>query len=197
MNDLLEVKSGMLALTNILSSVWLGDWDQYETILQDLPEEIKEQLPFHAHYNREEADLWHQNHFEIPGDYFVSPYYSTYSAKEKEDHEETNKELLCLIGIFEKVGYYYPLEKKMYPDHIGSLNVFLGSILREEIAAEKNEDHGYLKQLQELREEIVAPYLIPLERGIKKAAENKIENQFLKEFISYYAEFIENQTEVL
>ncbi|XJZ28914.1 molecular chaperone TorD family protein [Bacillota bacterium Lsc_1132] len=190
MNDLLEVKNGLLTLTNILSTVWLGDWDQYEKVLSELPDELKKQLPFHSYYKREEVDLWYQNHFDIPGDHFVSPYFSTYSAQEKGNSEETNKELLCLIGTYEKVGFYYPLEKKLYPDHIASLSVFLGSIIREEIQAEKNEDQESLKPLQQMRIEVVEQYLTPLLNGLKNAAETKVHHAFLKEFIAFYSEFI-------
>lgn len=197
MNDSLEVKNGIQALTNILSSVWLGDWEQYEKILADMPAELKAELPFHSYYDREEVDLWYQNHFFIPGDHFVSPYFSTYSAQEKGNNEETNKELLCLIGIYEKVGFYYPLEKKIYPDHIGSLNVFLASIMREEITAEKNGDNDYVKQLLELRDEIISKYVLPLQRGLKKAAQNKINNLFLVNFIDFYSDFIEKDVFVL
>lgn len=193
LNDSLEVKNGMLALTNIFSSVWLGDWDQYEKILSEMPKELTTELPFHSLYDREEVDLWYQNHFVIPGDHFVSPYFSTYSAEKQGSNEETNKELLCLIGIYEKVGFYFPLEKKLYPDHIASLNVFFGSLMREAITAQTNDDQKYLKQLQEMQAEILNQYLLPLGNGLKNAANNKIYNQFLKEFVDYYADFLEKE----
>ncbi|MGG5254252.1 molecular chaperone TorD family protein [Neobacillus sp. SM06] len=193
MNELLDVKQGTATLINILSTVWLGDWDQYESIMAKMPDELKAQLPFSTHYDREEVDLWHQNHFTIPADHFVSPYFSTYSSQLSGNKEETNKALLCLIGIFEKVGFYYPLERKLYPDHIGSLTIFVAAILQQEISTEKNQNHDERKQLLDIRSEILNQYVRPLQKGIKMAAQGKIQNLFLKEFINFSAEFFEKE----
>ena len=193
MNELLDVKQGTATLVNILSTIWLGDWDQYESIIAKMPDDLKAQLPFSSHYNREEVDLWHQNHFTIPADHFVSPYFSTYSSEMSGNKEETNKALLCLIGIFEKVGFYYPLEQKLYPDHIASLNVFLGAILQKEISAEKSDNEEELKRLQEMRSAILNQYIRPLLIGIKNVAKSKIQNLFLTEFINFSADFLEKE----
>jgi TorA maturation chaperone TorD len=188
-NETLAESYGMLALINIFSSVWLGDWDQYEKSIAGIPKELLKELPFHGHYQREEVDLWYQNHFFIPGDYFVSPYFSTYASQENRDHEKTNAELLCLIGIYEKMGFYFPLEKKIYPDHIGCLNVFIEGIVREEITSQIKQDQALLNQLNSLREEITDQYLLPLIKGIKKAADKNIQLPFLREIVNFYTEF--------
>ena len=193
MNELLDVKQGTATLINILSTVWLGDWDQYESIMAKMPDELKKQLPFSTHYDREEVDLWHQNHFTIPADHFISPYFSTYSSQLSGNKEETTKALLCLIGIFENAGFYFPLEQKLYPDHVGSLNVFLGAILQKEISAEKHGNEEELQRLQEIRSEILNQYVRPLQKGIKIVAQSRIQNLFLKEFINFSAEFFEKE----
>jgi TorA maturation chaperone TorD len=188
-NETLAESYGMLALINIFSSVWLGDWDQYEKSIAGIPKELLKELPFHGHYQRDEVDLWYQNHFFIPGDYFVSPYFSTYASQENRDHEKTNAELLCLIGIYEKMGFYFPLEKKIYPDHIGCLNVFMEGIVREEITSQIKQDQALLNQLNSLREEITDQYLLPLIKGIKKDADKNIQLPFLREIVNFYTEF--------
>ncbi|PLR83657.1 hypothetical protein CVD25_13625 [Bacillus canaveralius] len=188
----LEELHGKLALANILTSVWLGDWDRYEEIFNDMPNEIRIHFPFHKYYDREEVMLWHENHFSIPGDYFVSPYFSSYGKREGEEEDDRKQDLLCLIGLFEKTGFYYPLEKERYPDHLGCLTAFLSSVLLEQIKSAERNDHQYLGRLINFEMQIAKDYIAPVLPALLDKANEKISNLFLKEFLNFYFQAIRN-----
>ena len=40
MMQAVEELNGSLALANLMSVVWLGDWDRYETIFKEMPVEL-------------------------------------------------------------------------------------------------------------------------------------------------------------
>lgn len=178
---------GQLALTNILASVWLGDWDRYEEIFAQLTEEMKEHFQFHSHYEREDVTLWHENYFNIPGDYFVSPYYSSYTIK-KDGGEEGKRNLLCLIGMYERLGFYFPLQQDLYPDHIGCLTTFLAAVLQEKIKAAELEDRELFDQLTSLEREIVKKYIIPVSVGMKHLGSTRMQNPFFEQFLPFYVD---------
>lgn len=202
----LEESYGRLALWNILSHIWLGEWDEYESYFRDLPLEVKGEFPFHAHYKREEVSLWYDNYFVIPGEYFIPPYFSSYNRGvgsrvseggkfEGEDFQEDAKQdLLCLIGHFERVGYYYPLEKNVYPDHFGSLAGFMVAAIREEIQAISNGDSARSDEMKALQEEIFTKYLIPVENKLKIFAKGKTKHPFFQTFLSYYHTAVQQES---
>ncbi|MBM4763056.1 molecular chaperone TorD family protein [Bacillus sp. B15-48] len=180
---------GKLALTNILASVWLGDWDRYEEIFHQMDAGLRESFPFHSEYNRDLVQLWHENHFLIPGEYFVSPYFSSYKLN-RVNVEERKENLLCLIGTYEKVGFYFPLEQELYPDHLGCITAFISALQQERIKALQENNSILDEQLYQLEKKIVCDYILPLKNEIKDAAESKIHHPFLRQFISYYFEVI-------
>lgn len=186
MMQAVEELNGSLALANIMSVVWLGDWDRYETIFKEMPVELREQFPFHQYFNREEVEIWHENHFFIPGQHFVSPYISSYSSNDGKDIEERRKNLLCLIGIYEKMGFYYPLETNLYPDHIGCIMVFLSSLLQEQIKANQESDEELYGKLDDLKNEILTDFIKPILSPLQKNAMNNIKHPFIHEFIQYF-----------
>lgn len=187
MNALIEERYGKLALANILSAVWFGDWDRYEKIFNEMPDEIKAEFPFHQFYHREQVKLWYDNHFYIPGDYFVSPYFSSYTSEEK-DEDTRRQDLLCLIGIYEKTGFYYPLEKERYPDHLGCLTSFISSALQEEIKALQDGDSDYYGKLVGLEDDIRNNYIVPVLQPLMEQSNKKIDHLFFKTFIKFYAQ---------
>ncbi|WP_019153175.1 molecular chaperone TorD family protein [Robertmurraya massiliosenegalensis] len=186
----IEEQSGLLVLTNILATVWLGDWDRYEKIFEQMPSKMKGDFPFHAHYERESVTLWHENHFQIPGDYFISPYYSSYTNK-KDGGEEGKSNLLCLIAMYEKLGFYYPLERNLYPDHIGCLTTFLGSILKEKIVASKEKDEELYDLLSNLEEEVVSKYINPLIKQMSQIRFDNIQHLFFENFLQFSSDIIQ------
>lgn len=192
MNSMVLELQGKRILANIFTAIWLGNWNQYEKIFKEMPDEMSAEFPFHRFYNRERVELWHENHFSIPGDYFVSPYFSSYSKKEQEEDDTRTKDLLCLIGLYEKTGFYYPLEKDLYPDHIGCLTAFLSSILFEQIKAIQEQDDLYSKTLIDIENEIVNQYIKPVLPRLLKEAKKKVDTPFLKEFLLYYSKMIKN-----
>lgn len=187
MKEMIEERYGKMALTNILSAIWFGDWDRYEKIFNEMSEDLKAEFSFHQFYHREQVKLWYDNHFFIPGDYFVSPYFSSYLADGK-DEETRSQDLLCLIGIYEKTGFYFPLEKELYPDHLGCLTTFIGSALQEEINALQNDDIPYYEQLVQLEEEIRNKYIIPVLEPLLELSNKKITHKFFKQFLQFYAQ---------
>lgn len=189
----LEELHGSLALANIMSVIWLGDWDRYEEIFAEIPDELKNQFPFHTHYKREEVEIWYENHFFIPGDYFISPYFSSYSSNKGQDVEERRKSLLCLIVIYEKMGFYYPLENNLYPDHLGCLLVFISSVLQEQIKAMNNSDDELYKKLTNMKNEIFSEYIQPVLHPLQKNTWNHAKHPFIKEFLQYFCQVIEEE----
>ncbi len=185
-----EERYGQLVLTNILSCVWLGEWDRYEETFRNMDKELIKNFPFHTYYRREEVSLWYENHFLIPGDYFVSPYFSSYIKKGHDEHEERKKDLLCLIGLYEKIGFLYPLEKEIYPDHFGCITAFLSSVIQESIKADAEKDEEYKSKLTELNHYIIGRYIFPILQVLKKNAEPKIKHPFFKEFLNFYIQIM-------
>lgn len=181
-----EELKGSLAFANIMSVVWLGDWERYEKIFAEMPTELREQFPFHRYYSREEVAIWHENHFFIPGEFFISPYFSSYSSNNGQDVEERRKSLLCLIGIYEKMGFYYPLETNLYPDHLGCIMVFLTSLLQEQIKARQASDEELYQKLADLKKEILHEYIQPILSPLQKNALNNIKHPFINEFLQYF-----------
>ncbi|CEG29249.1 molecular chaperone TorD family protein [Bacillus sp. B-jedd] len=190
MNNIQEEQQGLIAMADLFTAIWMGEWNTYEDFFQSIPVEFHGELPFHGHYNREEADLWLQNHFSIPGEHFISPYYSSYRAP-GQDEEVKRNSLLRLIGMYERTGYYFPLEKEIYPDHIAALTGFAASILKEEAKAAEQEDKEYLDQLGKLKRDVVEIYLAPLVSSIKVAAQGKVNNPFVDQFVLSVSEFVE------
>lgn len=188
-----EERYGQLVLNNIMSSVWLGEWERYEGIFRNMNEELIEKFPFHSHYNQEEVKLWHENHFFIPGDYFVSPYFSSYIKKGQDEHEERKKDLLCLIGLYEKIGFLYPLEKEIYPDHFGCITAFLGSVFQESLELDAEKDEEYLSKLNELNQNVIRRYIFPVLQVLKENAEPKIKHPFFKEFLNFYIQIMKEE----
>jgi TorA maturation chaperone TorD len=189
----LEELQGSLALANILSVIWLGDWDRYETIFTEMPETLKNEFLFHPFYNREEVEIWYDNHFFIPGDYFIPPYFSSYSSQKGGEVEESKQSLLCLIGHYEKMGFYYPLENNLYPDHLGCLMVFISSILQEQIKAAQSLDSELFEELNAFRQELLSEFISPILQPLQKYAENRVKHQFIKEFLIYFCTSLEKE----
>lgn len=185
----MEERYGKLAIANIMTSIWLGEWDRYEEFMNEIPDGMRGELPFHSSYQREEVELWYDNHFFIPGDHFVSPYFSSYS-KNNEDEEARRHDLLCLIGLFEKTAFYFPLEQDRLPDHFGSMTAFLSSILQGEIKAELEGDCQKLQQLEDIEAEMLNKYIRPVLDPMLANAEAKIKHPFLKEFLRFFADIV-------
>lgn len=186
-----EELQGSLALANIFSVIWLGDWDRYEKIFTEMPETLRNEFPFYLFYNREEVEIWYDNHFFIPGDYFIPPYFSSYCSQKEGTVEESKKSLLCLIGHYEKMGFYYPLENNLYPDHIGCLMVFICSIVQEQIKTAQSQDIELSEELNALRQELLSEFLYPILSPLQKYAENRIKHPFIKEFLNYFCTSLE------
>lgn len=187
-----EEQMGQLALTNIVSSIWLGDWDRYEAIFRQMSEDVKAQFPFHLNYEREEVKLWHENHFFIPGNYFIPPYFSSYK-KNNEDGEERKKDLLCLIATYEKLGFFYPLEQEMYPDHIGCITAFIGAVQQEKVKAIQEEDADLFTQLESLETNIRNNYLFPLVEGMQEKGQKLLQHDFFKQFLHFQYELMKEE----
>lgn len=184
-----EEQYGQLALTNILASVWLGDWDRYEEIFKQMNEDMKANFPFHKLYDRGNVQLWHENHFYIPGDYFVPPYFSSYKGKNVSE-EEKKKDLLCLIGTYEKMGFYFPLHQGLYPDHLGCLTSFIGAIQQEKIKAMDLKDEELFRQLDKLEIETVRDYILPVLEAMIGNTLKQMKHPFFSEFIPFHYEMI-------
>ncbi|WP_085505121.1 molecular chaperone TorD family protein [Thalassobacillus devorans] len=182
----IEERNGQLLLTQLFTHIWFGEWDHYEKVLNQLPDELKESFPFHPYYNREDFELWYENYFSIPGVYFIPPYVSSYTEKTEEAIDRSRQDLLCLIGKFEEMGFYYPIEKGEFPDHIGSLTAFLSAAATEEIKAEQE---GNTELARQLRNAQLDMYQSHIKQGLKKVARHskrKLEDPFFSVFIPYY-----------
>ncbi|WP_170169125.1 molecular chaperone TorD family protein [Mesobacillus subterraneus] len=189
---MMEERYGKLAIANIMTSIWLGDWGTYEEFMNNVPAGLREELAFHSSYERDEVQLWYDNHFFIPGDHFVSPYFSSYVTN-NEDEEARRHDLLCLIGLYEKTAFYFPLEQDRLPDHFGSMIAFLSSILQGEIEAEQKGDSDHLKQLEDIEAEMLNKYIKPVLKPMLEYADAKIKHQFFREFLRFYAEVMNEE----
>lgn len=187
----IEETYGKLLLTQLFTHVWFGDWDHYEESIEQLPNELIEAFPFHKFYDRKETELWHDNYFSIPGPYFIPPYLSSYTEKTDTEQEKIKQDLLCLIGAFDKVGFYYPLEKEEFPDHIGSLTAFVAAATKEEVEAVKNEDNELAEQMNNLQKEIYEDYLEIAIKQLWGHYSNKVQDSFFREFIPFYLQAME------
>ncbi|CAH2715025.1 hypothetical protein BACCIP111895_02202 [Neobacillus rhizosphaerae] len=188
-----EELHGSMVLANIMSVIWLGDWDRYETIFAEIPAEVSNQFPFHQHYQREKVEVWHENHFCIPGEFFISPYFSSYSGNGGKNAEESRKSLLCLIGLYEKLGFYYPLENNLYPDHLGCLMVFVRSLIQEQIKAKQDSDVELYNKLVDLEVEILSNYIQPMLKPLQKNASNHVQHPFIKEFLECFCQSLDKE----
>lgn len=183
---------GKLLLSDLFTSIWFGNWDEYESIISRLPVELVRNLPFHKHYDREETALWRDNHFLIPGPYFIPPYLSSYFGKTEEEQDEARQDVLCLIGEFDKLGFYYPLEQNEFPDHFGSVTAFITAALKEEVEASQSGDAELVEQLRTVQHEVYNTYLA---KGIHKMLEtcmSRLTDPFFKTFIPFYARGMED-----
>lgn len=179
---------GNLLLNELMTSIWFGDWDQYEEIMSQLPENLLEEFPFHQYYNREEISLWYDNYFKIPGAYFIPPYLSSYNDRSAEAQEKSRQDVLCLIGEYEKFGFYYPLDQDQFPDHFGSITAFITATLKEEIKAIQANDDELILQLNKLKQQMYVSYLAKGIFNMTEHAKGKVEDQFFQEFLTYYAQ---------
>lgn len=192
MLQIAEEQYGRLALTNIFTTVWMGDWNRYETIFDNMNGSLQEGFPFHSEYNRKQVLLWHENHFLIPGDYFVSPYFSSYMDINS-DVEERKKNLLCLIGMYEKMGFYFPLEQELYPDHIACLTALIAALQQERIKALEHNEYQVNEQLAQLEQEIAVTYILPTIKSMQKISDAKLKHPFFKEFLTFYSETMKEE----
>ncbi|UII56816.1 molecular chaperone TorD family protein [Cytobacillus spongiae] len=191
MTQLKQEQQGKMAIANILSSIWLGEWNQYEILMNQIPKELQDQLPFHTYYDREQVELWYENHFFIPGKFFISPYLSSYKVNEGEGTESRKKDLLCLIQLYESMGFYYPLENDRYPDHLGCITLFLSALVNEQLENEEN-----YNVLVDIEREIVKKHIQPVLQMVVTEGSNKLHHPFLREFLFFYKETIEEDWDI-
>ncbi|MCF6092485.1 molecular chaperone TorD family protein [Microaerobacter geothermalis] len=191
MNEKLEEVYGKRLICNLFTQIWFGNWKEYETIFREIPASLRDQFSFHKHYEREEVSLWYENYFLIPGKYYVPPYISFYAKKLNEDTEKFKQELLCLIGVYEKVGFYYPIEKEEFPDHIGILTAFLTASIQEEIKAIENGDQKLAQQIKNLQQQVIEKYILPYLEEFKHYSKTKIHHLFFTKFIEFYCSMLE------
>lgn len=191
MTETLEEAYGQLLLSQLFTHIWFGNWDEYEATTDRLPADLKDEFPFHKHYKRETTELWYDNYFNIPGVYFIPPYTSSYDGKSEEDVDRSKHDLLCLIGTFDKLGFYYPLEQDEFPDHIGSLTAFITAAISEEINAREKGDQELVGQIIEVKEEIYYNYIRPNIEKLWENNEQKVTDPFFKQFIPYYINSME------
>src|SRR5690625_2628436 len=188
----IEETYGKLVLTQLFTHVWFGDWDHYEEAIDQLPDDLIEAFPFHRFYDREKVELWHDNYFSIPGSYFIPPYLSSYTDKTEAAQDKVKQDLLCLIGAFEKVGFYYPIEKEEFPDHIGSLTALISAAAKEEIKARKFEEEKLAEEMNNHQKEINESYLSKALYHLQKNHASRIDDPFFKEFLPFYINAMED-----
>src|SRR5690625_174329 len=182
---------GKLLLTQLFTNIWYGHWDKYEETIEHLPIEMAHDLPFHPFYEPRKVKLAHENYFVIPGEYFIPPYVSSYYGKSEEEQQVARQDLLCLVGAYEKVGYYYPIEHDELPDHIGSITGFMTALLQEEINAHRKDDQELFKEIKNLQHEVYDDYLKTALDKINKYYSQKIDDPFFKRFLPFYTETME------
>ncbi|MYL58995.1 hypothetical protein GLW20_15920 [Virgibacillus halodenitrificans] len=186
MPQTLEETYGNLVLCQLFTNIWFGEWNEYEKRMEEFPKEVSAAFPFHAHYDREETALWRENYFTIPGEYFIPPYLSSYYGKSEEQQEKARQDILCLIGEFDKLGFYYPLKKKEFPDHFGSLTAFFTAALNEQVKAIQQQDKETRSKLNELLIEVYRSYMKASLEKMLQHSTNKLSDPFFQAFIPYY-----------
>lgn len=192
LHEEVEEVYGKLLLGELFRCVWFGHWDHYETIISGLPEELIENIPFHQYYDREETALWRDNYFQIPGPYFIPPYLSSYYGESAEDQEEARQEVLCLVGEFDKLKFYYPLEQDEFPDHFGSMTAFITAALKEEVKAIEVGDTELQEQLQEVQQRVYTSYLRKGIQTMRQTCDEEAFEPFFRSFIPFFAESMED-----
>src|SRR5690625_1005996 len=182
---------GKLLLSQLFTNIWLGEWDKYEQTISQLPTKISSNLPFHMHYDPREVKLAYENYFVIPGEFFIPPYVSAYYDKSEEEQQIARQDLLCLVGAYEKVGYYYPIEIDELPDHVGSITGFITALLQEKIKAYDQGDQQLIKDIKHLQREVYDDYLKVALEKIEQYYTRKIDDQFFEHFLPFYKETLE------
>ncbi|MUV36337.1 hypothetical protein JNUCC1_00139 [Lentibacillus sp. JNUCC-1] len=188
----LEEAYGKLLLSDLFTHIWFGDWEAYETAIEQIPEELVMELPFTDHYIREETALWRDNYFQIPGEYFIPPYLSSYFGKDEKEQERARQEVLCLVGDYDKFGFYYPLEQNEFPDHFGSVTAFITAALKSEIKAHEEGDAELASQLHNFRHHIYTTYLQKGIASMMTQCENRVSDPFFKAFLTFYQQSMED-----
>lgn len=185
-----EETYGKLILSDLLTNIWYGNWDKYEEILSQVPDALVRELPFHEHYDREETSLWYDNHFRIPGAYFIPPYLSSYNDQSQEAQEQARQDVLCLIGEYEKFGFYYPLEQEEFPDHFGSVTAFITAAINAEVKASQTGDEELVEQLKKLQRNIYTTHLKKNIHAMVEHAVTKTTDDFFRIFIPFYVQIM-------
>src|SRR5699024_10370943 len=112
--------------------------------------------------------------------------------KTEDQQEKAKQDLLYLIGAFDKMGFYYTLEKEEFPDHIGSLTAFITAADKKEIEATKEDNTKLVKQMNELQQEIYESYLRIAINELWARYKEHIQDPFFKEFVPFYLNAMED-----
>jgi hypothetical protein len=91
-----------------------------------------------------------------------------------------------LIGEFDLLGFYYPLEQDAFPDHFGSMTAFITAILREEIKAVKAGNIGLLEKLQEIRNRVYTSYLKNGIQSMLVQCKDRLADPFFQAFMPFF-----------
>lgn len=180
-----------LILTQLFTNIWYGDWKIYENTLSSLPKERTNNLPFHPFYDPKAVKLAYEKHFVRPGEYFISPYVSSYYEKNEEKQLKARQDLLYLIGAYEKIDYYYPIEKDELPDHFGSVTGFITALLQQEIKAHEQNDRKLIAEIKQLQRDTYDDYLKAAIIKMEQYFNQMVDNQFFEHFLPYYIEILE------
>jgi len=181
----LAEKYGQLLLSQIFTQVWYGNWNEFEETIEQLPTEWQEQFPFYEVYNRKETKSWHEHYFNIPGEYFIPPYLSSYQKEEVQAKESMKNDFYNFIERFDNVDELNVLREEEFSDHIGSLTAFVTIMISLEIKAIQENNDVYMKDLQHIREHFCKKHLKPGVDKLWETYKHKVKDPFFETFIPY------------
>lgn len=159
--ETIDELKGKQFVYGLFSAILLGQFQRYRQMMEELPEEMRAQFPFHQHYDEEEVSLAYDNLFVIPGEFYIPPYYSSYAGSYNDNELEIRENHLCLIGLFERFGFYDPIEQEQLPNHIAMFFSFMQASLALEVKAWTDNDEELAGQAQQLQKRFLDEFLHP------------------------------------
>lgn len=179
----------------IFSALLLGQVERYRQVMENLPVDIRRQFPFHQDFEEEKVAAAYDNLFVVPGDYYIPPYYSSYAGQYKDNELEIREHLLCLIGLFERFGFYYPIEQEQLPDHIAMFFSFMQASLALEEKAWTDNDEKLAGQAQQLQKRFLDEFLHPWVPVLLSQVQKQEISPFFQKWGHYAQEYLRIERE--
>lgn len=179
----------------LFSAILLGQVERYDQVMRELPVDIRKQFPFYQDFEKEKVTAAYDNLFVVPGDYYIPPYYSSYAGLYYDNELDLNENHLCLIGLFERFGFYDPIEQEQLPDHIAMFFSFMQASLALEVKAWTDDDEELAKQAQQLQKRFLNEFLHPWASVLLSQVQKQEISPFFRKIGGFAQEYLSIERE--